>query len=167
MKKQITIITLGILMLASAMAMYAGDTMTFEVNLTNPVYTVTGNQSSLEGLNITFENGNITISPSLNYKPDNFTIIFFDNITNKVIKTIHTHSSGSSKIKYVDNNVTVYVPKYINNTKIVEVEKINEITKYGKLDSKIWTIIIGLLAGIGIGYGIFYTIKRRKDVSRT
>ena len=95
--------------------------MTFEVNLTNPLYTVVGNSSNLEGLNVTFENGNITISPALNYQPDNFTLIFFDNLTREVIKTIHT-GGGSSRTKYIKENVTVYKPVYINDTKITEVE---------------------------------------------
>ena len=65
MKKQTTIITLGILMLAGVMAMYSGESMTFKTNLSNPVYTVSGNTSSLEGLTVEFENGNITITFSV------------------------------------------------------------------------------------------------------
>jgi len=72
MKKQITTITLGILMLASVMAMYSGQSMTFETNLTSPVYTVTGNTSNLEGLTVEFANGNITISSDPLMASDNF-----------------------------------------------------------------------------------------------
>ena len=114
MKKQITIATLGILMLTIVMAMYAGDTITFQTNLTDPVYTVIGNTSNLEGLDVTFENGNITISPALNYKPDNFTIIFFDEVTREVEKIIYRGGGSSTKIKYVDKNVTVFIPIYNN-----------------------------------------------------
>ena len=152
MKKQITTIALGIIMLAGVMAMYAGDSITFETNLTNPVYTVTGNQSSLEGLNITFENGNISISPALNYKPDNFTIIFFDNITREVVKTIYRGGGGgSSKTKYVDRDVTVYIPQYIDTTKevekIVEVEKIIDNTTVIEIGYKLWMILLAIAVG--------------------
>jgi len=108
-------ILLAVLMYAGVVgAMYAGDSMSFSTNLTNPVYTVIGNESNMEGLGVTFDNGNITISPAFNFKPDNFTLVFFDNITNEVVKTIHTSSSGRSRTKYVDKNVTVYVPEHIN-----------------------------------------------------
>lgn len=151
MKKQMTTITLGILMLASAMAMYSGESISFETELTNPVYTVFNNNSNLEGLNVQFENGSITISTVLNYKPDNFTVVFFDEITREVVKTVRR---GGKKIvtEYIDNNVTVYVPKYINTTeyidvtkeveKIVEVEVIKERTKF---QTWAWYISIVLL----------------------
>ena len=108
-------------------AMYAGESMSFETNLTNPVYTVTGNVSSLEGLNITFEDGNITIDTDPLMESDNFTLIFFDNSTREVEKIIY-RGGGSGSTRYVDRNVTTYVPTYINNTEVVtnevEVEKI-------------------------------------------
>ena len=105
-------------MLASAMAMYGGESISFETNFTNPVYTVVGNSSDLTGLNITFENGNITISPAINFKPDNFTLIFFDNITNEIIKEIHHGGGGggSTRTRYIDDNIIVYVPEHINQT---------------------------------------------------
>ncbi len=163
MRKTITTIALGIIMLAGAMAMYGGETMSFETNLTNPVYTVRGNTSSLEGLNITFENGNITIAPAINYKPDNFTIIFFDNITNEVIKVIRR--GGGKRIEYVDNNVTVYVPEYINTTEIVEVEveKIVDNTTVTETGYEWWHIMLGIIVGIGFGWFMFNEPKEKKD----
>ncbi len=161
MKKQIITITLGILMLVSVMAIYAGDSMTFQTNMTNLVYIVTDNSSSLEGLNVTFEGGNITISTELNYKPDNFTLIFFNEVTREVEKIIYRGGGGSSKTKYVDNNVTVYVPKYIttNETIEVEVEKIVSETITVETGHKTWhlilaiifTMILGTLVGWFIG----------------
>ena len=151
--------------MATVMAMYAGDNMTFEINITSPVYTVVGNSSSLEGLNITFENGNITISPVLNYKPDNFTIIFFDNVTREIIY----RSGGGSRKEYVDRNVTVYVPEYINITKIVEVgnatetigdDKVIIYNEYGR-----WYLMASILFGILCG-GILFIRRmweQRKD----
>ncbi len=144
-------------MISLGSAMYGGESMSFEVDLTNPVYTVIGNSSNLEGLNVTFDNGNITISPAINYKADNFTIIFFDNLTNEVIKEVHTNSHSSGRTKYVNRNVTVYVPEYINNTEIVEVEKIIDDTKTVVVNKsyKLWQVLVGLVGGMGFGWLIF------------
>ena len=120
MEKEIIMVMLGIMMIGLVSSMYAGESKTFEINLTDPVYIVTENSSNLEGLNITFENGNITISTIINYKPDNFTLIFFDNTT-EVEKIVY--KKGGSRTKYIDKNITqnqtIYVPIYINNTEII------------------------------------------------
>ena len=150
-------------MLASVMAMYAGESQSFETNLTNPVYTVTGNTYNLTGLTVEFENGNITISTVTNYKPDNFTLIFFDEVTKEVIKTIHTGGGHSStKIKYVDKNVTVYVPEYINNTKEIEVEKIVDNTTVLETGYKVWHILLGVLVGMGLGIYFIWDSKKNE-----
>ncbi len=163
MKKQITTITLGILMIAGAMAMYAGNEMTFETNLTNPYYTVTGNASSLEGLNITFNSGNITISTPLNYKSDNFTLIFFDNETREVVKTVYRGSGGSTRTRYVDKNVTVYFPEYINTTETIEVERIIDTIKYQDTGLKTWHLLLTALLGIALTILVVWLIERRQD----
>ena len=150
MKKPITITILGMMMLSGAMAMYAGNNITFETNLTNPVYTVTGNSFNLEGLNVTFENGIITISPELNYKSDNFTMIFFDNITREVTKIVNTGGKGR-RIKYVDKNVTVYVPEYINTTETIEVEKIVDNTTVIQTGYELWHVLLAMAIGIAVG----------------
>ncbi len=156
MKKTITTTALGILMLVSVMALYAGDSMSFETNMENPVYIVRDNSSSLEGLNVTFEGGNITISTELNYKPDNFTLIFFDEITREVEKIIYRGGGGSS-IKYVDRNITTYLPRYINtntnetiqshleNKIINEIITTEIITETGY---KLWHILLVIILAI-------------------
>jgi cbb3-type cytochrome oxidase subunit 3 len=146
-----------------ASAMYGGESISFETNFTNPVYIVTGNSSNLDGLNVTFDNRNIIVSSVVNYKPDNFTLTFFDNITNEIIKEVRVGgSSGSSRTKYIDRNITVYVPEYINKT--IEVEKIvkapaenMEISKNGY---EFWNITLILI--ISIGLVIFSLWDRRK-----
>lgn len=146
MKKQITITILGIIMLAGAMAMYSGESITFETNLTAPVYTVLDNSSNLEGLTVEFANGNITLTSDPLMKSDNFTIIFFDEITKEVVKTIHSGHTRT-KIRYVDNNVTVYVPEYINT--VEEIEKVINNTIVEEViihnDFKLWHIILVIL----------------------
>jgi len=171
MRTQIITITLGILMLGLASAMIAGESMSFETNLTNPVYTVTGNSSNLEGLNVTFENGNITISTVINYNADNFTMLFFDNITHEVIRTVSSGSSGSRRTKYVDRNITknitTYVPEYINNT--VEVEKIVEVDSPITMQEgfSMWkllfSMLVALISGLWMGYA--WRDKNDREVS--
>jgi hypothetical protein len=165
MKKQITTIVLGILMMAGAMAMYGGESVSFETNMTAPVYTVVGNSSNLEGLNVTFENGNITISLVLNYKPDNFTLVFFDNETREVEKIIY-RGGGGSRTKYVDKNVTVYVPEYIQKnvteyiteTEEIEVDKV--IYQNNPNSFELWHVLTALLVG---GLFIWAILSKKKE----
>ena len=149
-------------MLASAMAMYAGESISFETNFTNPVYTVVGNSSNLEGLNVSFESGLITISPVINYKPDNFTLIFFDNITNEVIKETIVYSGG--RTKYVDKieiqNQTIYVPEYIE--KEVEVKKIVDNTTILKTGYELWHLCLASI--LSIIFGWYISKNWRKNV---
>ncbi len=157
------VLLLVILMSNGVVAMYAGDSMSFEVDLENPVYTVIGNSSNLEGLNIIFENGNITISPALDYKPDNFTLIFFDNLTREIEKIIYR--GGGTRTKYIDKNVTVYVPEYINITEEIEVEKIIEETETIVVEKgyKLWQILLGLALGMFMGWLLFR--KEKVDIN--
>ena len=131
-------------MLSGVLAMYAGETSSFETNLTNPVYTVVGNSSDMVGLNISIENTTISISTASNFGPDNFTLIFFDNTTKEVEKIIY-RGGGGSRTKYVDRNVTVYVPEYINSTIVETIELTN--------DSP-----VPVVADDGLGWGTIFLI---------
>ncbi len=152
-------------MLTGVMALYAGDSMSFQTNITNPVYIVRDNSSSLEGLDITFDNGNITISTALNYKPDNFTLIFFDEITREVEKIIYRGSGGGrSSTKYIETNVTVYVPEYINTTETIEVEieveKIVDNIIIEETGYQLWEILMGMILGGLLGWIINAKINK-------
>lgn len=150
---------LGVLIMSILMgtgvvsAMYAGDSMTFPTNFTNPVYTIIGNSSNMEGLIVEFENGNITISTPINYKPDNFTLIFFDNLTKEIIKIVpkNVYIGGGGSTRYVDKNVTVYVPEYIdkiiNNTEEIEVEKVVEKIVYQDTGYELWMVFLAMATG--------------------
>ena len=163
MKKQITTIALGILMLAGVMAMsncdikYSGDSCSFQTDLTNPVYTIVGNSTIIgDELEVKFEGGNITISTDPLMASDNFTLVFFDEVTKEVIKYINTGGGGSSgtRTEYVDKNVTVYVPEYVDKiiTEEVEVEKIIDKIEYVERGFALWHILLGILVGIGFGW---------------
>ena len=113
MKKTILSLAMGIILLASlglASAIYAGESYSFQSEEFE-YYTVIGNSSNLNGMNVTWENGNTTISFVLNFAPDNFTIVLF-NQEEKII-TKYVHSGGGGSIRYVENKTIVEVPKYI------------------------------------------------------
>ena len=119
---------IALISLASALNITAGNPLTFSVGTTNNLYwDVVGNSSNLTGLSITQEvfsdYSNITIETEYWYKPDNFTLIFFDIKTEEVIREVH--SGGGSRTKYVDRNITREIDKiiYVNQTIDKEVEK--------------------------------------------
>ena len=175
MKKKYTITALmGILMLISFIsALYAGQNHSFPTNLTNPLYTVVGNSSNLDGLEITFEDGVITIFSDVLMAPDSFTLIFFDNVSKEVV----VYEDGKTRTRYVSRDVVEYVPKYINSTEVVEVERvvdriINNTETIGieevvadiepKVESLSWKVIsiaiIAMLLGIGLDW-LFFRFK--------
>lgn len=131
MKNKTTIaIVLGIFLLSFASAMYAGNCEELDASdfnsLDNIVYTVVGNSSNLEGLNISVVNSSIQICPAINYKSDNFTLIFFDNSSKEVIKEVIIHKRGRTKTKIIYENVTEYVE--VEKIKYIEVEPIENLS---------------------------------------
>jgi hypothetical protein len=131
MKKQIMIVVLILMFLTLTSALHGGEcdqiSLDFD-SLDNVVYSVVNNQSNLEGLNITIENNMVSICPEVNYKPDNFTIIFMDNSTHETV----VYKSGGSHTKTVYENVTEYVKTYID--KPIIVEKVVEIGSNNSCD---------------------------------
>ena len=171
MKKQIGTITIGILMLASVMAMtmYGGESYSFKTNLTNPVYTVINNSYNLTGMNVTFNDDNITIFIAPNYKPDNFTLIFFDNITNEIVKTITNTiytggGGGGSSTRYVDRNVTVFEPTYIDRNVTTEKEVEVETIIYKDSEYSPWKLMLIAIFGLAAGWivGDWFIYKKKK-----
>jgi hypothetical protein len=126
MKKQTIAIVLGIFLISLSSAIYAGECD--QVNISelgrydNLVYTSIGNQSNLEGLNVTLNGTVVDICPAINYKPDNFTLVFWDNPPEIQIetKTVIEYRSGGGGTKYVDRNVTKYIERLI--TEYLEVD---------------------------------------------
>ena len=92
MKIQTTII-LGIilsLVLVSAETIYSGESYSF-ISEQFDYYEVIGNSSSIEGMNISWENGNTTISFHPAFKEDNFTLVFWKD---KAPIVEHHYSGG-------------------------------------------------------------------------
>ncbi len=130
MKKQTIAIIFGIALIGLVSALYGGECIQVDLgNLTsvdNVMYSVVGNSSNLNGMNITLDGTTANICFVQNFKPDNFTLIFLDNSTKEVIKEIHHYSSSSGRTKYIYENITKLVPfetiKYVNQTIEVQSE---------------------------------------------
>ena len=172
MKKQITIATIGILMLASVMAItvYSGDSYSFKsVQFKN--WTVVGNSSNMIGVDVTWANGNTTINFNPLFKPDNFTIVLF-NASGETIREVNVPQiiytgggGGGSSTKYVDRNITQPLFFDRNITKTIEVEREVEIEKivYDEEFFKLWHIILAMFLGVAFGW----IITRKPKVKDT
>ena len=145
----ITIITLLIVMVSSV-EIYAGNSYTFESEQFE-YYTTVGNQSNINGMDINWEDGNITISFDVSYKSDNLTIIFFNEkvVTNTVTVGGGSSGGGGTRIIYKDK----IIPEIVEKEKIVKVPSdiVNEVEVI-KIENKIpiWVIIFIAILIIGI-----------------
>lgn len=102
--------------LVSSTVIYGGENFSFKTDFTDPVFVVTGNSSNLEGMNVTFNGTHINISLAVNYKPDNFTLIFFDKEIKEITKKVKVGGGGGTKV--IENKTT----EYIEVEKVVEKE---------------------------------------------
>ncbi len=128
MKKTIMTIVLGIFFISLTSAIYGGECEQLDLSdlesLDNVVYIPVGNSSNLEGLNISLNGNGVNICPALNYKPDNFTLVFWDNspevieVVNEVV--VYRGGGGGTITKYIYENVTEYIEVekivYVNET---------------------------------------------------
>jgi len=130
--KTILSMLLGVMLLATATAIYAGECT--DINLSgmqNPndlVYTVVGNSSDTIGMNITSNNSIAKVCFDIKYQSDNFTIVFMDKIEKEVIKEVTIyHGGGGTRTIYVDKNITEYievpVDKIVYINKTIDCEK--------------------------------------------
>jgi len=165
------ITTLWILIIASAMvsSYYPGETIVVqnEMGINNLVYTIVGNSSILSPLNISINSTNITIIFPQDMIPDNFDIVFIEKQTNTIVQTIYTGGGGggSSRTKYIDRNVTVYVPEYVDVPKEVEVivDKIVDNDVIVETGYELWQILVAGIFGLGLAWMVFKAKKNKVD----
>jgi len=155
MKTTILTIITAILLIAtvSAVTIYSGDTYTFESEQFE-YYTTVGNESSIDGMEIFWENGNITITFNKLYESDSFTIIFFNE------KTVpgdcpncggggSSGGGGGTRVIYRDK----IIPEIFEKEVIIEIPgdtitKTKTITDTIK-DTPIWVFwVMGILVAI-------------------
>ncbi len=166
MKKQVVGIILGIALISLVSAMYSGECMEIDLSELDTsedvLYFIAGNSSNTEGLNISFNDTtkNASVCVVINYKPDSFTLVFFNKEKEVVVK--YKSDGGSSDTIYIENKTIKYVdrevPNYIDRIIYKENDTIREddgllidmgdkdIWKYASW--KYWyfyTIILGIL----------------------
>ena len=78
---------------------YAGNTYTYNTDIKEMYWEVDGNSPNLNGLNISHINNQIVLDFDLLFKPDNFTLTFYDSYTREEVYTYH---SGGSRRKIVE-----------------------------------------------------------------
>lgn len=144
MRKQI-LFSATLFLISFTSAYYPGEiiTITNEMGIDNLVYTITGNSSPVSELQIDINTTNISIFLPGDLTPDTFNIIFIENITNEVVKTIHVGGGGGTR--YIDRNITVTQPEiyYRNISEGEVVEKIIEISK----GYSVWDVFLAALLG--------------------
>ena len=130
-------VLLGILTLAIASAYYPGETIIEPHNLgtDNLVYVIVDNSSELTVLpNVTINSTHIQIYFPANMPPNSFTMVFLEEQTKEVIKEViikvpkscPSCGGGGGGTTYVDKEVFIDVPKYIDREKIVYVNESSE-----------------------------------------
>jgi len=174
MKKQITTTILGILIIASVMGLYAGESETIILTEEFEYYSIVGNNSPID-VSVTRNGLEAIITPNKYTKNETFTIIFFNKEKEVITITdiIHTGGGGGggSSTKYIDR--IVLEPKFYdrNITKIVEVEKDNPIETiiYQETRWELWHIILALVVGFVICYVLWLrdnnSNKKRSDTN--
>ena len=163
---------LGILILSALLwsgtvsAYYPGEIIVVENNMgiDNLVYTIINNKSPVSQLNISINSTNVTIEFPGDLTPDTFDIVFLENQTHEIIQTIHHGGGGgSSRTKYVDRNVTTYVPEYIDKP-IEYKDIIKDNTTVLESGYELWHLGLFLLIGLSFGGWVVWDyIKKDKD----
>ena len=163
MKTQALTLILGILLLTTISALYAGESFTLDIGQDYEYYSVVGNTSEVV-LDIQQNGTTLIITPNKYSVDDTYEIIFF----NKEKETIYVSSGGGgggSRTRYVDRNVTEYKDKIEYVDKIVEKEiktpseKIIEMIPKGNTGA---TIIIIVLVIIVLGL-LLWNFYKGKD----
>jgi hypothetical protein len=129
MKNKMIFICLEMIFILNlASALYAGETATYDlsdkfIDINETFYEIIGNSTDLNGLYISINKTNLTITLSKDFKPDKFSIVVWGNKEqSSVIIPIKEQSSGGSGCittwKGCENGVAVKNDYIIGNVKI-------------------------------------------------
>jgi hypothetical protein len=162
MKKQIITLILAIFLISfiSAIDIYSGESTTLELDKPYVYYSIVGNSTPID-LEITQNGNNVTIFLGKYNLNDTFEIVFFDR-EKETITVYSGGGRGGSSTKYVDRNVTVEVPTYVDKEVEIEVEKEVEIEKEVYKNSW-WSWVILIVSIIIISALIRNVLKERKE----
>jgi len=92
MKKTILTIAISLFLFSCILAMYSGETETFDFGFEIVNCSIVNNTYNLDGLNLTWNNTEAIVSTDINFFPDNFTISCWVLKQGEVVES----SSGSS-----------------------------------------------------------------------
>ena len=162
---------IALISLASAITINSGECEVISLDTTKPLYwTVSGNSSNMDGINITYETfGNytdVTVCLHPMFQKDSFTLIFLEEQTKEIIIEVPV-SSGGSHTKYVDKEVLIEVPNYIDRE--VEVIKIVETEGETIIKKKVpvWINLVYCIIIILLVYMLFNLARKHTELKRS
>ena len=132
---------------AGAEAIIAGTSYSF-TSKQFEYWDVVGNTSNMDGMDVEWADGNTTVSFAINYQPDDFTLIFYNNDSKVIIEPQYSsrRSSGGSSVIYRDRNITTTVTEYTTQDITVPGICDPEIEEVSKIP--IWGYILMAIAGL-------------------
>ena len=138
-----------LLIVPFASSMYAGESLSIQLEKPFAYYSIVGNSSEVN-LEIFQEGNNVTIIPDKYSKADSYEIVFFD--IEKEVVTVYSGGGGGTRYIYKTNNITEieFVEKPIEKEVIKEIVKEVPVEKIKEVKSKIYPFLIsfGILAFI-------------------
>jgi len=167
MENKTTLAILTILMISSVAALYAGESISIVLEEDFEYYSIVGNQSPVD-ITIIQDGLNLIITPDKYMKNETFSIIFFNKEKETIPQIVYRGGGGggSTRIKYVDRNVTKYIPIYDNITNEVEVIKeVETIIDNTEPGLELWhfLLIIAIAIIIGISTGRIIGKVRKEE----
>ena len=129
------IILVSLLLNVSALTLTSGDSIikdySNEFYSLNGSYSILGNSSNLEGLNITFDGTKVNITLALGYAPDNFNITFYGYVRQEEVTSVSSSSSSSVSFGCLINWSCSNWSQCFNNQTIRTCNKVAPLYCYG------------------------------------
>lgn len=162
MKKEI-ITMLGILMIASVIAMYSGESITITLPEQYDYYTIVGNSTPVI-LDIEQDDLVLTITVNKYQQEDEFELVFFNKEKETITNTVYRGGGGgsSSRIKYIDRNITMIKPEYRDKEIIKEIPIDNIIKEYVETGYEFWHIALAIVGSLVFAYILLWFFRSKK-----
>ena len=165
---------LGVFLMAILMStgvvtgLYAGESQTITLPEDYAYYSIVGNSTPVD-LELSQVGLDITITVDKYMKDDSFSLVFFNKEKEVITNTVYTGGGGgSSRTKYIYNNITKPVPIYtdVEVIKEVPVEKLVEVPGESlPADVAWWVWVIVVIASFLMAWVIMSFRKTNKVIS--
>lgn len=115
--KTITITILTLIFCSFSLAYFPGEEIVFpnEMQTENLVYTIIHNNSPVN-LHVDVNSTNITIRFPSDMHPQSFDIVFLENTTKTIVKTINSGGSSGGSTRTITKTETEYIDRIVNRT---------------------------------------------------